>query len=181
MINTLKQSLWKQFAASIDMLDNAITAWPDDHWGNNKRFFYIAYHSLVFLDYYLSIPPVNFVAILPYTLTGHGNIPEDGVDDIMPNKLYSKQELLDYLQGSREKCRLFIASLTDEKLNEYWINGSGKMDIDLSSINALQFTVFEILIYNMRHVQHHAAQLNLILRQTTNDAPNYVTMAKDKL
>jgi len=26
----------------------------------------------------------------------------------------------------------------------------------------------ELLLYNMRHVQHHAAQLNLRLRQTTD-------------
>jgi hypothetical protein len=181
MIDTLKQSLWKQFGGSIDMLGNAIAASPDNQWNEHKRFFYISYHSLVFLDYYLTIPPVNFVAILPYTLAGHGNIPEDGVDDIVPDRIYNKKELLDYLQASREKCRFFIANLTEEKLTEPWVNGSGKMDIDLSSVNALQFTVFEILIYNMRHVQHHAAQLNLILRQTTNNAPNYVTMAKDKL
>ena len=33
----------------------------------------------------------------------------------------------------------------------------------------------ELLLYNMRHVQHHAAQLNLLLRQTTNSAPRWVS------
>jgi hypothetical protein len=34
--------------------------------------------------------------------------------------------------------------------------------------------VAELLLYNVRHVQHHAAQLNLILRQTTDSAPSWV-------
>jgi uncharacterized damage-inducible protein DinB len=29
----------------------------------------------------------------------------------------------------------------------------------------------ELLLYNMRHVQHHAAQLNMLLRRRTNSAP----------
>jgi uncharacterized damage-inducible protein DinB len=39
----------------------------------------------------------------------------------------------------------------------------------------------ELLLYNMRHVQHHAAQLNLILRQTIDSAPRWVGKAKMKL
>jgi len=33
----------------------------------------------------------------------------------------------------------------------------------------------------MRHVQHHAAQLNLILRQTIDSAPRWVAKTKIKL
>jgi len=33
----------------------------------------------------------------------------------------------------------------------------------------------------MRHVQHHAAQLNLILRQTIDSAPTWVSKTKIKL
>jgi hypothetical protein len=39
MINILKESLWKQFGASIDMLNNAITLWPEEYWDSDKRFF----------------------------------------------------------------------------------------------------------------------------------------------
>jgi hypothetical protein len=34
------------------------------------------------------------------------------------------------------------------------------------------------LLYNLRHVQHHAAQLNLILRQAVDSAPGWVGRAK---
>jgi uncharacterized damage-inducible protein DinB len=33
----------------------------------------------------------------------------------------------------------------------------------------------ELLLYNMRHVQHHAAQLNMRLRQTIDSAPDWVS------
>jgi uncharacterized damage-inducible protein DinB len=42
-------------------------------------------------------------------------------------------------------------------------------------------SVAELLLYNMRHVQHHAAQLNLILRQKIDSAPNWVSKTKTKL
>ena len=38
-------------------------------------------------------------------------------------------------------------------------------------------SIAELLLYNMRHVQHHAAQLHLILRQTIDSAPGWVSKA----
>lgn len=171
MINILQESLWRQFGASIDMLKNAIELWPEEYWYTDKKFFYNAYHCLVFLDYYLTVPPVNFASSLPFTLAGpNDDIAEDAVDDIIPNKIYSKKELLIYLQSSREKCRALIASLTEERMNEQWEEPGDR-----------SFALPEILLYNMRHVQHHAAQLNLLLRQKINDAPDWVSRASDKM
>jgi uncharacterized damage-inducible protein DinB len=33
----------------------------------------------------------------------------------------------------------------------------------------------ELLLYNMRHVQHHAAQLNMLLRQAGAPQPDWVS------
>ena len=96
------------------MLKNAIILWPEEYWNTNKKFFYNAYHCLVFLDYYLTIPPKNYSTMLPFTLTDPGDIPEDAIDDVVPNKIYSKKELLDYLQSGREKCHKVIAALTEK-------------------------------------------------------------------
>ena len=168
MIEQVKESLWTQFGASIDMLKNAITQWPEENWETNKRFFYMAYHTLVFLDYYLTIPYKSFASPLPFTFTEPADIPADAIDDVIPNKIYTKTELLNYLQASREKCRILIAGLTEEKLNERWIE-----DFE----DGMDYAVLEILLYNMRHVQHHAAQLNLLLRQRTNNAPGWIARA----
>jgi hypothetical protein len=167
MMNILKESLWKQFGASIDMLKNAIALWPEEYWITKRKFFYISYHCLIFLDYYLTVPPDNFSSPLPFTITESGDMANDAVDDLVPDRIYSKVELLDYLQSSREKCHQLIAGLSEEKLSERWIEKSGTMN----------YSVLEIIFYNMRHVQHHAAQLNLLLRQNINNAPDWVARA----
>jgi hypothetical protein len=172
MMTALKESLWKQFGASIDMLKNAIVLWPEEKWNTHKRFFYITYHTLVFLDYYLTMPaPKNFKAQLSFTDAPAGApIDKEAVDDIEPDRLYTKKEILDYLQFTREKCHRVIASLTEEKLTERWIADEGRRD----------YAFLELLLYNMRHVQHHAAQLNMMLRQEINDAPRWVARARDE-
>lgn len=74
----------------------------------------------------------------------------------MPDRV---QESLDYLQFCRNKCQHLITGLTEEGLTVRWIN------------ERKNYSFLEILIYNMRHMQHHAAQLNLLLRQGINYAP----------
>ena len=163
MDNVIKESIWKQFGAGIDMLENAITLCPPEHWDTSRKFWYNAFHCLFFLDYYLTMEPTNFSPPPPFTLSEF--------EDEMPGSVYSKSELLNYLQFNRDKCHTLIAGLTEEKFYARWINLSGTMN----------YSVLEILLYNMRHVQHHAAQLNLHLRQLTNDAPGWVSRAKADL
>lgn len=159
MQNTINQSLWNQFGASIDMLKNAILACPDVHWNTDSKFWYNAFHCLFFLDYYLCMQPVDFKPPPSFT--------ESEFEDRLPERVYTQQELFDYLQGSSDKCKELIMSLDAEKMEARWINSSRSMD----------YSVFEILLYNLRHVQHHAAQLNLLLREATNDAPEWVFRA----
>ncbi len=181
MIDFLKECLWKNFAACIDMLKNAIELWPEEYWNSHKRFFFTAYHTIVFLDYYLTIPLEEFSALLPYTLMDFENIPEDAVDDVVPDKIYSKKESLEYVKYCREKCKSVIQGLTEETLQQQWINKLGSPDLSMASSSIVSYSVTEILLHNMRHVQHHAAQLNLLLRQTINQAPNYIFEVQDCL
>jgi len=176
-MNTLKVSLWKQFGASMDMLENAIRLIPDDQWNANKRSFYMAYHCVLFLDYYLTIPFKRFSAKLPFAFTAEKDLPAEALDDLMPGRIYTKEELLNYLNSCRNKCRQLIGDLTEEGMNKPWIEEADQM----GSPSTRNYSVFEILLYNMRHVQHHAAQLNLLLRQTINKAPRWVSATKDDL
>lgn len=159
----LKELIWNQFGASIDMLENAITFCPDELWDTETKFWYNAYHCLFFLDYYLTFNPATFAPPHPFTLSEF--------EDAMPERVYTKDELLAYVKFCRAKCNDCIAGLTQESLNGNWINESKTM----------QYPIIEILIYNMRHVQHHAAQLNLLLRQGSNDAPEWVFRTKTGL
>ena len=157
MNKSLKQILWNQCGASIDMLINVISNCPDDYFLTHRRFYYIAFHSTIFLDYYLTIPPKDFSPFLAFTQKDAEDRPKEAIDDLIPDKIYSKKEIMDYLNQSRNKCQQLIDSLTDEKLNERFKEGDEPNDMD--------YPILEILLYNMRHTQHHAAQLNMLLRQ----------------
>jgi hypothetical protein len=169
MITHLKESLRKQFGASIDMLRNAIDHCPEELWIRKKRFLFVSYHTLIFLEYYLTFPPVNFSPALSYTVNDDWEKIEGALDDLIPSKDYTKADVLDYLAHCRLKCYTLISSLDEARLNDRWIDDSGTKN----------YSVVEILLYNMRHVQHHAAQLNMMLRQEINDAPRWVSRAKD--
>jgi hypothetical protein len=152
--------LWQQFGAAIDMLENAVDACPDDLWGDRSRrpeFWYTVYHTLFFLDLYLSDSVEGFAPPEPFTL--------DELDPagVMPERIYTKQELRAYLEHGRAKCRAAIEAMTDEQARRP------------AGFPRLGVTVAGLLLDNMRHVQHHTAQLNLILRQVTDSAPRWVT------
>jgi hypothetical protein len=176
MENEFKECLWTNFAAAIDMLENAVTICPDELWLKEKKFFYLTYHTTIFLDYYLTQPVKNFVPTLPYTIVDSNNLPEEAVDDVIPNRFYTRQEILDYLTSVREKCRKIIFSPSD-KLFERCIDPSEINVHGLCPFLVTNYTMLEIIFYYFRHVQHHVGQLNLLLRQKINKAPEWISHA----
>jgi hypothetical protein len=169
----LKTALRQQFEAAIDMLDNAVCACPDDLWHIRlwndpsqqpgfSEFWYIVYHTLFWLDLYLSGSVEGFAPPRPFTL--------DELDPagILPDRTYSKEELLSYLEHDRTKCQSTIDGLTDAKVRQQCTFAWGTLPF------------VELLLDNMRHVQEHTAQLNMILGQKIGWAPGWVTKAKSK-
>jgi hypothetical protein len=158
----LRDILWRQFGATIESMERAIAACPDAIWGDQERnpqYWYLVYHTLFFLDCYLTDPGIEFAPPAPFTMS------EMDPSGILPERVYTKAEMQDYLEFGRAKCRALIAGLTDER---------GKEPRRFGSVDG---TLVEGLIYNLRHVQHHTAQLNLILRQETDSAPGWVGKA----
>src|SRR5690606_28979625 len=133
---------------------------PEQHWDTETRFWYASYHCIFWTDYYLTTDPGKFAPPAPFTLS------ELDPTGKIPERKYSKTEILTYLGYCREKANLFISELKTDQLNERWIN------------EHKNYMLFEILIYNIRHIQHHSAQLNLLLRQTINSAPAWIGQAK---
>jgi len=165
MDERLKAMIWHQFGAAIDMLENAVDACPDRLWGDRARkpeFWQLVYHTLFYLDLYLSETDAGFEPPSPFDAN------ERNADGPPPKRAYSKTELLSYLAHGRAKCRATIMAMSAERAEGrcgfYW----------------LKLTDAELLLYNMRHVQHHTAQLNLLLRQVTDSAPGWVSQAKDR-
>jgi hypothetical protein len=158
-----RDAIWRQFGASIDMLEGAIRACPDDLWDDRAQeppFWRLAFHTLFWLDLYLTGRIEGFAPPAPFGLE---ELEWDGV----PPRVYSKQEMLGYVEHCRRKCRATIVSLTEERAREVREFRWGRVPFE------------ELLVYNLRHVQHGAAQLNLILRRAAGTAAPWVCRADE--
>jgi len=165
-----REILWRQFGAAIDMLENALRACPEGLWsarlwGGDRQdlseFWYIGYHTLFWLDLYLSGSVEGFAPPAPFTL--------DELDPagLLPERRYTVDELLAYLDHGRRKCRAVIEALTDEKARRLCKVGWGEVRYG------------ELLLDNMRHVQEHAAQLNLYLGQSLDRDSRWISQTKN--
>ena len=165
-----KMSVWRQFGAAIDMLDNAIQACPVELWQARlfnqpsvepefSEFWYIAYHTLFWLDIYLADSIEGFAPPDPFTLS-------ELQGGMLPERVYTKTELRTYLQHGRSKCQSRLEAQADllvpQQIRPDW----------------REMSVAELLLYNMRHVQEHAAQLSLFLGQQVGSAPGWVSKAQ---
>ena len=169
---TWNASVWRQFGAAIDMLDNALQACPDALWQErlyNERsvqpefaeFWYVVYHTLFWLDFYLSDTADGFAPPAPFTLSEL----EAG---LLPERVYTKAELQAYLEHGRKTCRAKLETLAEALIAQR------------SRPDWPEMSVAELLLYNMRHVQEHAAQLSLFLGQKVGSAPGWVAKAQNK-
>jgi hypothetical protein len=167
----LRSIIWQQFGATIDMLEQSLQACPDNLWRVNlwpvrsqppelAEFWCIAYHTLFWLDLYLSGAVEGFTPPASFSL--------DELDPagVPPDRLYSRDELQAYLEHDRAKCRLVIESLTDENARR------------LCKFPWGEVSFAELLLDNMRHVQEHVAQLNMILGQKISFNPGWKTRPK---
>lgn len=175
METTLHTALWQQFAAAIDMFENALLACPETLWQEHLwiepegpeygTFWEITYHTLCSLDLHLTGCSMEaFTPSAPFKKRS---------DDIIDQQPYTRDELHTYLVMLRKKCRTTIAELSDEKeLQPFTFPWPGGATISF----------LELQLCGMRHVQEHAAQLSLFLGQHAipNEALDWVARAKEE-
>lgn len=161
-----RAALSHQFGAAIEMLDSAIRACPDELWrlplwGMHSprtelaEFWYIAYHALFWLDLYLTGSAEGFAPPPPFTLSEIGW-------GLMPDRTYTREELLAYLEHCRRKCTATIEGMSEQQARRLCRFPWG----------GLRFG--ELLLDTMRHVQEHTAQLNMILGQQIGRDPDWI-------
>ena len=169
-----RKIIWQQFGAAIDMLENALLNCPDELWGGEmwkdntmppefSAFWYVAYHTLFWLDFYLSGRVEGFAPPAPFTL--------DEMDPagVLPERQYTRDELLTYLDHGRKKCRETIEALTDEKARQRYSFPWGEISF------------LGLLLDNMRHVQEHGAQLNMFLGQNAGVNARWVAQSTKQI
>lgn len=163
--------IWSQFGASIDTLDDMLRACPDQLWRERlwdnssgqpeyAEFWYRVYHALFWLELYLTGAEEGFLPPSPFELI-------EMEQDDLPSRVYTKDELLDYLGYGRKKCLETIEALTDETAQRQCQFAWGEVSF------------VELLLYNMRHVQEIAAQLSLFLGQQGVSVPDSVPTARN--
>lgn len=161
---TAREVLWPQFGAAIDMLANAIDLCPEELWADascQPEFGHLSFHKLFWLDLYLTGRVEGFAPPEPFGLE------ELDPSGRRPERVYTKRELTAYVEHAREKCRSTLANLTPERARE-------RCEFTWGTV-----TYAELCLYNLRHVQHGAGQLNLALRRSLGAAPRWVGRAPD--
>ncbi|MFO7683112.1 MAG: DinB family protein [Chloroflexota bacterium] len=152
--------LWRQFAVTIDSFGDALRNCPDELWEKRlwadepdqwvaagfSAYWYLCYHTLFWLDLYLTGAEEGFMPPEPFDLV------EMEANEVLP-RTYTREELLGYLQTCRQRCQETVTTLSVEQAYRVCQFPWGEVPFA------------ELMLYTMRHVQEHAAQLHLFLGQ----------------
>jgi uncharacterized damage-inducible protein DinB len=158
MIDYLKTVLTGQFEAALCMLNRCVRNCPPEHWDGkiaNGTFRQVAYHTLFYVDLYLSPNEEAFELRELHRRGGDrrfGAAADGGL---------TKEETLAYLAICRQKAVETLASETLESLQ------------GPSGFARLSFSRGELHLYNIRHVQHHTGQLSAYLRRVVKDGKGW--------
>jgi hypothetical protein len=169
MEKTVQKALQSQFSAALKMLESAVADCPPDLWQGRlwqernlrpefAEFWYIVSHTLFWTDLYLSGSYDGFAPPAPFTLV------ELDPAGVLPDRIYSQQQLLAYLEHCREKSKKCINGLTE-------VSAARVCHLVWGEVSYL-----ELLLDILRHIQEHTAQLNLYLGQVRNNPARWVSL-----
>ena len=155
MVDAFKELIARQFEAALSTLSACIEQCPPAIWDApiaNLAFCQSAFHALFYADCYLG---PNTESLKQQVF--HRDNPDffrdyEELEDREQQLLYDKESILRYLAFCRRKAAEAIAAETADTL-------STRCGFDWLAISRA-----ELYIYNIRHIQHHAAQLILRLR-----------------
>lgn len=168
-----QEMLWRQFGAAIDMLEDALRDCPHELWEKRlwedqqdqwvaagfSTFWYLGYHTLFWLDLYLTGAEEGFAPPEPFDLV------EMEDDEVLP-RTYTRAELLGYLDICRQRCRKTIFTVTTRQAKRLCRFAWGEVPFA------------ELLLYTLRHVQEHGAQLRMFLGQQAGRSTDWNARAQ---
>ena len=165
MDSNWRMSVWQQYGAAIDTLDDAIERCPDPLWTTilwkdtddvrYGQFWFVAYHTIFWLDLFLTGSMEGFTPPPPF------------IRGALPTQPYTKEQILAYLAQCRSRCQSTIAALTEEKARQRCV------------FEWMEPSFLELQLYCMRHIQEHAAQLSLVLGQHDVTGSDWIAQARD--
>jgi len=155
MIETVKHLIASQFEASLCTLGHCVARCPDELWNARVArypFCQVAFHTLFFADVYLGLDAES-LRRQPFHLANPDLFGDyEQLEDREPVSLYTRPQIETYLDFCRRKARETLAAETADDLAAP------------ARFARRDFSRAELHVYNIRHIQHHAAQLILRLR-----------------
>jgi hypothetical protein len=165
MDSNWRTSVWQQYGAAIDTLKDAIELCPDHLWTTvlwtdtddvrYGQFWFVAYHTLFWMDLFLTGSQKGFAPPSPF------------IRGALPEQPYTKEQILAYLGQCRSRCQSTIEALTEAQAQQRCV------------FEWMEPSFLELQLYAMRHVQEHAAQLSLVLGQHDVTGFDWIARAKD--
>jgi hypothetical protein len=155
MLDTFKDLLAHQYEAALCTLNECIDRCPETAWNApvaQLAFCQVAFHALFFTDSYLGNSAGSLREQQFHHDHAHVFRDYEELEDRKQQLLYDRPFIKTYLGHCRRKSLQVIAAETAESL------------VASSGFDRLKFARAELHVYNIRHIQHHAAQLILRLR-----------------
>jgi len=157
MLDLLKTILINQYGASLATLNECVERCPDAAWESkvaNLEFSQVVFHTLIYADFYLGDGDRESFQRQPFHVDNPGRFGDyEEFEDRPPVTLYDRPFIRLYLDHCHVKAGEVVAAETAASLSAR------------SPFSWLDFSRAETHLYNIRHIQHHAAQLILRLRR----------------
>jgi hypothetical protein len=155
MLESFKELIARQYEAAFCTLNVCIDRCPDANWNlpvANLKFCQVAFHTLFFADYYLGTSPAALRLQKFHPNNAHVFRDYEELEDRRQQLLYERADVKRYLAHCRNKAREVIGEETADVL-------AARCGFPPKTVSRA-----ELHVYNLRHLQHHAAQLSLRLR-----------------
>ena len=148
MVDYFKTILTGQYEAALSMLHRCIATCPDEHWESkiaNGTVRWGVYHALFFTEYYLT-------SEAGFELREIHHVGGDERDDKACVGL-NRPDALQYCDFCRQFALETLARETVDSLQAH------------CGFSWQTITRGEMYVYNVRHIQHHTAQVSAFLRR----------------
>jgi hypothetical protein len=159
MYDAFKKLIANQYEASLCTVAICAERCPDSHWNTQVAkypFSQVIFHTFFFADYYLGRDADSF-SQQPFHKENRDLFAGyEQLKNQEPNSVYSREQIALYGKFCRAKASLTIGEETEQTLCR---------DAQFVRRNCSRA---ELHVYNIRHIQHHAAQLVLRLRIDTD-------------
>ncbi len=158
MLDHFKQLTISQYKAALQTIEDIVNQCPDEQWAGkvaNNSFNESVFHVLFFADLYLGDDLDEFKS-QEFHLQHSSEFGDyEELQPKIPENTYTKAFVKEYLEHCRRKVDLVVGNQTEDELKAE------------SGIPWQEITRGELHINNIRHLQHHAAQLIMRLRLDT--------------